>query len=66
MHRRTKWVLGVTVALVTAASLRFTAGHRHWHHRHYHGQHQAQCESRWHNHNEKGPEKPQVEASKNQ
>lgn len=67
MNRRTKWILGVTVALITAASLRITVGHQHhWRgHRHYAEGHQ-QCESRWSKHGHQGPEKPQAEPQKNQ
>ncbi|MFN8347305.1 MAG: hypothetical protein U0X91_20040 [Spirosomataceae bacterium] len=58
MNRRTKWVLGVTVALITAASLRFTVGHRYGGHHRHHGQH-ASCEGRWQHRGEWGKEKPQ-------
>lgn len=66
MNRRTKWVLGVTVALITAASLRITVGHHYWgHHRHHHKNHH-QCENRWHQQGESGQEKPQAEPQTNQ
>ncbi|WP_428665243.1 hypothetical protein [Runella sp.] len=67
MNRRTKWILGVTVALITAASLRITVGHHHWgHHRHPQGQGHEKCESRWHKQGEWGKEKPQAEPKTNQ
>ncbi|MEI7581668.1 hypothetical protein [Runella sp.] len=66
MNRRTKWVLGVTVALITAASLRFTVGHPYWGHHRHQGQHHHQCESRWHQKGESGQEKLQAEPQTNQ
>ncbi len=67
MNRRTKWVLGVTVALMTVAGLRLTAGHYHWRqHRHAHGENHSSCDrSSWHRHSERSREKPQTESQPN-
>lgn len=65
MNRRTKWVLGVTVALITAASLRFTVGHHHWGYHRHHNKNHHQCESRWHQKGESGQEKLQIESQTN-
>jgi len=66
MNRRTKWVLGVTVALITAASLRFTVGHHSWEHHRHHNKKNHPCESRWHQKGESGQEKPQAKPQTNQ
>jgi len=63
MNRRTKWLLGVTVALITAASLRITIGHHHWSH-HHRGQKHENCRSDFHKH--EGKEKSQTPSQKNQ
>jgi hypothetical protein len=67
MNRRSKRVLGVTVALITAASLHIAVGHHHWKYHHpHHGKNHPQCENRWHKHGEGNPEKNPTEPQKNQ
>ncbi|WP_028665378.1 hypothetical protein [Runella zeae] len=62
MKRRTKLVLGVTVALITAAALRFTVGHHGWHH--HKGPHA--CQHHKSPHQERGQaDKPQTENPSN-
>lgn len=63
MNRRTKWVLGVTVALITVASLRITRGHHPWH---QHGQNHESCENHRHKRSDWGKEKSHVTPQKNE
>jgi hypothetical protein len=56
-------VLGVTVALITAASLHIAVGHHHWQ---YHGKNHPKCENHWHKHGEGNPENAPAEPQKNQ
>ncbi|MCU0340923.1 MAG: hypothetical protein MUE30_13645 [Spirosomaceae bacterium] len=65
MNRKSKMILGVTVALITAASLRIVAGHHHWRH-HPSAQHHPRCESRWHQQNHDGHQKSDTQPQTNQ
>ncbi|MCF2503022.1 hypothetical protein L0663_06530 [Dyadobacter sp. CY107] len=47
MKRRTRMLLGISVALITAASLHFTVGHRFHHKWGHYGHRDCGSHSRW-------------------